>query len=289
MFAYGYAAYFPNVAATTPQTDFSSQVILYTFTALLAILGYGLLIAYSDNSAVAGLMTTLIVVAISVQSAPLLLQFWNNVFNGFGPNAELSLNTERITMVLCTSLLTALTSLVGRLGKIETLIVVLIYNIGWTLSYKVTQYLQLKNAPSVPVLYDDYGTNYVYVFAGFFALVTSIILNCRPGKPSSTGSRHSAFIGLIGTGFIFACFPFTGILYPTVNAFRNQEGPLNIYFALTASVICTYISSAIFGQQKVGVRESLVGVLSGGVTIGVVAGTINNIGASIAIGASQDC
>jgi hypothetical protein len=36
---------------------------------------------------------------------------------------------------------------------------------------------------------------------------------------------------------------------------------------------------------KVGVRESLIGVLSGGVTIGVVAGSINNIGACIAIGA----
>lgn len=257
MFAYGYASYFPNFTAsnTNPQTDFSNQMILYTFTALLAILGYGLLIAYSDNSAVAGLMTTLIVVAISVQSTPLLLRFWSNVFNGFGQNAELSLTTERVTMVLCTSLLTALTSLVGRLGKIETLIVVLFYNIGWTLSYIVTQYLQVQKTPLTPALYDDYGTNYVYVFAGFFAIVTSIILNIRPAKPSSTGSRHSAFIGLIGTGFIFACFPFTGILYPSAtNSFRNDEGPLNIYFALTASVICTYISSAIFGQLKVGVR-----------------------------------
>jgi hypothetical protein len=287
MFAYGYASYFPvYTVGATPQNDFSSSMILYTFTALLAILGYGLLIAYSDNSAVAGLMTTLIVIAISVQSAPMLLRFWSNVFNGFGPNTELSLVTERTTMVLCTSLLTALTALVGRLGKIETLVVVFVYNVGWTLSFQVTQYIQAQKGPSSPQLYDDYGTNYVYVFAGFFAIITSIILNIRPGRPSSTGSRHSAYIGLIGTGFIFACFPFTGVLYPTAaNIYRNNEGPLNIYFALTASVICTYISSAIFGKLKVGVRESLVGVLGGGVTIAVVAGTINNIGACIAIGA----
>lgn len=85
---------------------------------MLAILGYGLLIAYSDNSAAAGLVTTLIVVGVSVQITPLLLSFWYKVFNGFnGSNVEISLSTERITMVLCTSLLTALTSLVGRLGK----------------------------------------------------------------------------------------------------------------------------------------------------------------------------
>lgn len=286
MFAYAYSSYFTTYTATPPASDYSSNLILYTFTALLALLGYGLLIAYSDNSAVAGLTTTLMVVAVSVQAAPMLLQFWYNVFNGFGPNAPLSLESERVTMVLCSSLLVALSALVGRLGKVETLLAVFLYNIGWTLSYQVTQYIQTTRSPSTPQLYDDYGTNYVYVFAGFFALVSSLILNIRPGKFSPTGSRHSAFISLIGTGFIFACFPFTGVLFPSgTNFYRYTEGPMNIYFALTASVICTYISSAIFGRLKVGVRESLVGVLGGGVSIAVVAGTINNIGACIAIGA----
>jgi hypothetical protein len=87
MIAYGYAASYPNYASTTPQTDYSDQMILYTLTAFLAVLGYGLVIAYSDNSAVSGLITTLIVVAVSVQLTPLLLQFWYGVFNGFTVNA----------------------------------------------------------------------------------------------------------------------------------------------------------------------------------------------------------
>ncbi len=91
MFAYGYASNFPTFTASNPQTDFSDQILLYTFTALLAILGYGLLIAYSDDSAIAGLVTTLIVVSVSVQITPLLLQFWSSVFNGFGPSVEISL------------------------------------------------------------------------------------------------------------------------------------------------------------------------------------------------------
>jgi hypothetical protein len=95
------------------------------------------------------------------------------------------------------------------------------------------------------------------------------------------------YIALIGTGFIFACFPFTGILYPSAaasNIYRRNVGPMNIYFALSASVICTYVSSAIFGKLVIGVKEPLTGILSGGVTIAVVAGAINNIGACIAIG-----
>jgi hypothetical protein len=62
-------------------------------TAFLAMLGYGLVIASSDGSAITGLATTLIVVAISVQLTPLLLQFWFNVFNGFPQTAEISLKT----------------------------------------------------------------------------------------------------------------------------------------------------------------------------------------------------
>lgn len=111
--------------------------------------------------------------------------------------------------------------------------------------------------PPYPAVYDDNGTNYVYVFAGFFALIASLILNIKRGKSSPLGTRHSAYIGMIGTGFIFATFPFTGILWPaqaTVNIYRRFESPINIYFALTASVICTYISSAIFGKLKIGVR-----------------------------------
>lgn len=119
MFAYGYGSSFSTFTATNPPNDQSYQIILYTFTAILAILGYGLIVAYSENSAIGGLTTTLFVVAISVQLSPLLLSFWYKVFSGFdGSNTPVSLPIERETMILCTSLLVALTTLVGKLGKI---------------------------------------------------------------------------------------------------------------------------------------------------------------------------
>jgi len=87
MFAYGFATKFSILSATLPLGDYSSEILLYTFTALLAILGYGLIIAYSDNSGISSLVTTLIVLGISVQGTPLLLQFWKNVFSSFGPDS----------------------------------------------------------------------------------------------------------------------------------------------------------------------------------------------------------
>lgn len=94
----------------------------------------------------------------------------------------------------------------------------------------------------------------------------------------------------MGTAFIFSTFPFTGILYPDLPSSPSSikqtfRGPLNIYFAMTASVICTYASSLVFGKGKTGLRESVLGTVSGGFSIAAVAGVQPRIGACIAVGA----
>ena len=58
---------------------------------------------------------------------------------------------------------------------------------------------------------------------------------------------------------------------------------MSTFFALSASVVSTYAFSILFGE-KIGVRESLIGTISGAVIYGAVAGTCINIGASIAVG-----
>lgn len=101
MFAYGFGSRFfiePSTIAVTggnAYLDHADKIVLYSFTGLLAILGFGLLIAYSQNSAVAGLTTTLIVISITVQLGPLILSFWSQVFNGFSSSVWLNLQTER--------------------------------------------------------------------------------------------------------------------------------------------------------------------------------------------------
>jgi hypothetical protein len=91
--AHGTQGAFPKYVTPSGQSDYSDQMLLYTLTAFLAILGYGLLIAYSNTSALTGLVTTLIVVGVSVQLSPLLLQFWHSVFNDFNQSIEVSLIT----------------------------------------------------------------------------------------------------------------------------------------------------------------------------------------------------
>jgi hypothetical protein len=54
---------------------------------------------------------------------------------------------------------------------------------------------------------------------------------------------------------------------------------------MAASVICTYASSLSFGKGTTGLRESVVGTISGGFSIAAVAGVQPKIGACIAVGA----
>lgn len=283
MFAYGFGTTI-NIATTTT-TDGSSLLIFYTLTAILAILGWGLIIAYSENSAVSGLMTTLMTVGLSVQLQPLLIAFWNYAFSSFNGKYPLDLVDEKATMAMCVSLLIALCSLSGRLGIVETFTVIICFNVGWPLNFYFVNYLKTnKWTNDLKEISDAIGSTYIYLFAGVFSLIVSIFLNLKEGNRTGySGSRQSAFIGMIGTGFAFAASPFTGMPGSTVAA--AFESALNVYFTLTASVITTYAFSAIFGNMKVGVRESLVGVLGGVAIIGSVSAFINNIGGCIAIGA----
>ncbi len=99
-------------------------------------------------------------------------------------------------------------------------------------------------------------------------------------------SQESGNFALAGTGIIFATFPVTGILFPTYtgDTFREVRGQINIYFALAAGVVGCYLASTVFSGGKFGVKESLVGVLSGGIGITAVAGFIDNIGGVMAVG-----
>ena len=84
------------------------------------------------------------------------------------------------------------------------------------------------------------------MFAAIVGIIVSFFLECKPGRSSKgTGSRQSALIALMGTGFVFAASPFSGFQAATISGFYTY--PLNVYFTLTTSVVMTYCFSALFG------------------------------------------
>ena len=256
LFAYGYGAKMTALATTTPQIDYSTQTFGLFLVALLALLGYGMLLAYSLNSAIAGLLTALLSVTLSVQLTPLLLAFWNDVFYGFGGNkAEITVENVKISLILVCSLMIAFSILAGRLGPFETLVIALGFILGWTFSFELARFLLYEKGPKSPLVYDDYGTGYIFIFGSYFALTTSVMMNCKQSRLRPRSTNTSVMMGLIGTGTIFALFPLAGPVLPTsVTVAKVFEGPLNVYFSLAASTVACYVFSAIFGGGNIGVR-----------------------------------
>ena len=120
----------------------------------------------------------------------------------------------------------------------------------------------------------------------------ALALSKKGVSKNASLTKRSAYYVLMGVGFIFATFPFTGILYPnfesagsTPNLIRQARGPLNLYFCMAASMITAYISG-IFGG-KLNLRDSLIGSLAGGLSLSSVAGFMPNIGACICVGSSS--
>lgn len=118
-------------------------------------------------------------------------------------------------MALSTSLLVAFQAFNGKMDCYETFLTTLLFNIGWPLSYMSSGFIFKNWGPGNTYnLYDGYGTNYVFVFAGFFGLIVSLLLNCKPSPFKLPARNTSSFFTLIGTGFAFATFPYVGNIFP---------------------------------------------------------------------------
>ncbi len=102
----------------------------------------------------------------------------------------------------------------------------------------------------------------------------------------------------MGNFFLFLAFCTTSTLYPvknsvttelakdeSVRAYAWPEAWISVFFAMSASVIFYYAFSVLFGKRKrIEIRGSTFGTLAGAIMYGPIAGTCENIGASIAVG-----
>jgi ammonia channel protein AmtB len=149
---------------------------------------------------------------------------------------------------------------------------------------------------------DDYAISQVFLFGSVFALVVGRIVKkpprgdlalgkSLPGKPVVDAMFNqndpSLIIPLIGTFLLFITFMGITICFPVKNYDRTRviwpEGYMNILFALCASVF-TNIFVSTLTKKKIGLREVQFGMIGGAILAGPVAGTLDNIGAFMAMG-----
>ena len=166
------------------------------------------------------------------------------------------------------------------------------FNFFWTLNHFLCLLLQVEAPDSR--LWDDYHINNVYLFAACYGLIMALMLRRAPTASTErfSSSPSTTLLALLGTFFVFLSFCITTTLYgakytlltlEVARAFVWQEAFLSCFFALSASVILTYTLCVLL-NEKVGVREGIIGTLSGGIIYGTVACTNVNISLAIVSG-----
>ncbi len=149
---------------------------------------------------------------------------------------------------------------------------------------------------------DDYAISQVFLYGSVFAIVAALFLKKPPrhdlaiGKAlphqllvnSQTNNNDVALItSVIGTFLLFLTFMGITVCFPIKSMVRTRfiwaEAYMNILFALCASVFTNMFMSALY-KNRIGLREVQFGMIGGAILAGPVAGTLDNIGAFMAMG-----
>lgn len=131
---------------------------------------------------------------------------------------------------------------------------------------------------------DDYGTILVYLFGGVAGLIAGVITK-SPKENHIVHDRTSFMFSVIGSVFLLGSFicSFTGIIEGK-NFYRLNSGALLMAFGTIAGVIGCFFGSVIVGRGYLHPRVMSIGLISGGIMTGVLAGEYNNIGIASILG-----
>ena len=168
----------------------------------------------------------------------------------------------------------------------QCLRVVSIFEITWNLNYFLNIFINYNVAPEKSLVFDGYGASFLYLYSAAFGIPYALLLPQKINFENRKNemNRVSMIFGLIGTCMIVATFAFASSLYLSYSNTGNNIKGLNILFALSASIIGTFVGSGLGGSGTIGYREILVGSVSGGVMIASVAPIEDNIGIMIMCG-----
>jgi hypothetical protein len=299
-------------------------MFFYICTMVFTLIGFGCLYAAVSRATLTGFFISFFIVGYTTILSPTLQKFWFNVFLGNFKDNSINnlensgmkdmfhyLSTDRVLIsfyAMRISLLNAISQLVvfyglyQRLNAGQIFLFSTFYQITWTLNYFLNVQLATKQPDSPKRLMDDYAINQVFLFGSIFALVASLFLKKPPREDLALGKAlpHQVVINsqtnnndislitsVIGTFLLFLSFMGITVCFPIKSYVRVRyiwaEAYMNILFALCASVFTNMFMSALT-KNRIGLREVQFGMIGGAIIAGPVAGTLDNIGAFMAMG-----
>lgn len=241
---------------------------------MFTVIGFGILLIYFKNSTSTALFTSIFTVSFTILLSPIFQKFWFNVFlTNFQGGSPVSLNPDRFYIYslegqkipidfygLKIALANAIAQLVmalglfGRLSPPQVIVSSFLFNIAWNLNHFLCVHLQQINPDNR--VFDDYQISSVYLFAATFGIIISLMIK-KPHLTTRFASTDlSSILSQVGSFFLFLSFcatttfyslKFTSTLGEYSRSYVWQEAFLGTFFALSASVISTYIFSIILG------------------------------------------
>ena len=276
---------------------------------IFTLIGFGLLLTTTYDSKWTGMSIALFVVAFNFIFSPFIQKFWFEVFFGFRDSQtpttmittfwERSIMTSRVTPSflsirlsnLCSiSYLVGMTAYIGRVRVQSVLSGLIFFNVLFYLSVYLNgliSYSTTYKDGSFTYL-DDYGTILVYLFGGICGLITGYLTKSPVEDIREVRRKHSKttfFFSAIGSLFIFGSFitSFTGIIEGR-NQYRLNSGALLMSFGTVAGIIGNFVGSVFTGNGYFSPRIFSVGLISGGIISGILAGEYDNIGIASMLG-----
>lgn len=299
-------------------------MFFYISTMVFTLIGFGCLYASISRTTLTGFFLSFFIVGYTTILSPTLQKFWYNVFidqfhndninnttmNGFKDFYHYFSTTDilisfygmRVSLLNAISQLVVFYGLYQRLNAGQVFLFSTIYQITWNLNFFLNAQVATVQPDSAKRLMDDYAISQVFLFGSVFALASSLFLKKPPrddlamGKslphqnlinPQTNNNDISLITSIIGTFLLFLTFMGITICFPIKSLVRTRyiwaEGYMNILFALCASVFTNMFMSALL-KNKIGLREVNFGMIGGAIMAGPVAGTLDNIGAFMAMG-----
>ena len=244
-----------------------------------------------------GLGFNLFILAFCIELYPLINDFWtrtgiqgnnnptlnfnysNRYYNLFlanrdtTPDGTLTEYGNCITnaMKCALAIVVAFSSVLGRAGQLECLIITIVGVIGFELNRQLIQ---------ERIGADAFGTIFIFTFGGFMGLALGFFAYLRERKEQYTidetslkkytADEQSVIYSVLGVLFIFVFFPFLAYdidAYIFQNKFSAYVSPLILILAMGAGLIGSLAFSALFNGYVI-IRDVMHGVIAGAIIPG---------------------
>jgi hypothetical protein len=170
---------------------------------IFACVGFGMLLNVYRFGNWLGSATAIIVLAVSIQLAPLLQKLWISIIiTGFGSRNQSFTSATTVTdfftnvasnkidvgvilmrtvLLSVISIMTVMTAVVGRVSAVQVIKFTSMFQIFWCGNYFLLIYFDAvyqdhRGGVLSPYFFDMFGTTYVYLFAVFFGIPFSCLI-----------------------------------------------------------------------------------------------------------------